>query len=173
MTGADVAASDDLTGSAQRGGDWDLEFHAGRIDTSIVFSQSVILDWNATLQGVAVGGETRANATTTGTQDTNSFAPPRVVAMDANGNYVMAWSGNGPGDASGVFFQRYDANGNTVGSETRINQTVADTQDSPSVAMDASGNFVVAWRSNNQDGSGTGIYARRYNAAGTALSVGV
>ncbi len=170
LTGADVAASDDLTGNARLGGDWDLEFHAGQIDTSIVFSQSVVLDWNATLQGAAVGGETRANTTTTGTQDTNSFAPPRVVAMDANGNYVVAWSGNGPGMPDGVFFQRYNASGVAQGSETRVNQTTGDTQDSPTVAMDASGNFTVAWRSNNQDGSGTGIYARRYNAAGTALS---
>ena len=72
LTGADVAASDDVTGNAKLGGDWDLEFHAGQIDTSIVFSQSVVLDWNATLQGVAVGGETKANTTTSGTQDTNS-----------------------------------------------------------------------------------------------------
>ena len=170
LTGADVAASDDLTGNAKLGGDWDLEFHAGQIDTSIVFSQSVVLDWNATLQGVAVGGETKVNTTTTGAQDTNAFAPPRVVAVDANGNYVAVWTGEGTGDTNGVFFQRYNASGVAQGAETRVNQTVADSQDSPTVAMDASGNFVVAWRSNNQDGSGTGIYARRYNAAGTALS---
>ena len=29
LTGADVAASDDVTGHAELGGDWDLEFHAG------------------------------------------------------------------------------------------------------------------------------------------------
>ncbi|HEY6508524.1 MAG TPA: DUF2341 domain-containing protein, partial [Vicinamibacterales bacterium] len=170
LTGADVAASDDLTGHGDLGGDWDLEFHAGTIDTRIVFSQSAVLDWRATLQATAVGGETKANTTTTGTQDINGFAPPRVVAVDANSNYVMVWNGEGPGDTNGVFFQRYNANGTAQGSETRVNQTTADSQDSPSVAMDASGNFVVAWRSNNQDGSGTGIYARRYNAAGTALS---
>jgi hypothetical protein len=166
LTGADVAASDDLTGGAELGGDWNLEFHAGDVETSIVFSQSMVLDWNATLQGVAVGGETRANTTTSGTQDTSTWAPPRVVAMDANGNYVVAWSGEGPGDTNGVFFQRYNANGAAQGVETRINAVTADTQDMPAVAMDASGNFVVAWRSNNQDGSGTGIYAQRYDASG-------
>ena len=60
----------------------------------------------------------------------------RVVAMDGSGNYVVVWSGEGPGDTTGVFFQRYSANGAPQGSETRINQTVtANTQDSPSVAM--------------------------------------
>ncbi|MBD1822859.1 DUF4347 domain-containing protein [Cyanobacteria bacterium FACHB-DQ100] len=34
LTGADVAASDDLTGTAALGGDWILEFGAGTIDTS-------------------------------------------------------------------------------------------------------------------------------------------
>ena len=33
LTGADVAASDDLTGSARLGGDWDLEYGNGRIET--------------------------------------------------------------------------------------------------------------------------------------------
>jgi hypothetical protein len=32
--------------------------------------------------------------------------------------------------------------------------------------MDAAGNFVVTWSSYGQDGSGSGIYAQRYNAAG-------
>jgi hypothetical protein len=30
--------------------------------------------------------------------------------------------------------------------------------------MDAEGDFVVAWQSSPQDGSGTGIYAQRYTA---------
>ncbi|MFN9975695.1 MAG: flagellar hook associated protein, partial [Phycisphaerae bacterium] len=38
------------------------------------------------------------------------------------------------------------------------------------MAMDANGDFVVAWQSSLQDGSGEGIYARRYNAAGVSQS---
>ena len=34
--------------------------------------------------------------------------------------------------------------------------------------MDSSGNFVVVWSSNLQDGSGLGVYARRYNSSGVA-----
>ena len=36
VTGADVAASDDLTGAADKGGDWDLEFSVGTIETQAV-----------------------------------------------------------------------------------------------------------------------------------------
>lgn len=35
MTGADVAASDDITGNADRGGDWDLEIKAGDIESAV------------------------------------------------------------------------------------------------------------------------------------------
>lgn len=35
ITGADVAASDDLTGDAEQGGDWDLETSVGEISTTI------------------------------------------------------------------------------------------------------------------------------------------
>ena len=35
LTGADVAASDDLTGSAARGGDWLLEQHTGQIEAAV------------------------------------------------------------------------------------------------------------------------------------------
>src|SRR5262249_2854642 len=34
------------------------------------------------------------------------------------------------------------------------------------IAMQPSGDFVVAWASNNQDGSGYGVYAQRFNAIG-------
>ena len=172
LTGADVAASDDLTGAAQLGGDWDLEFHAGNVETSIVFSQSVMLDWNATLQATASGGETRANTSTTGTQATDPDTARRSVAMDASGNYVVVWAGNGTTagnlDADGVFAQRYNASGVAQGVEIRVNTVTANNQHQPSVAMDANGNFVVAWASDGQDGGGSGVYAQRYNAAGTA-----
>ena len=39
------------------------------------------------------------------------------------------------------------------------------------MALDADGDFVVTWTSYLQDGSGTGIYAQRYNAAGVAQGV--
>src|SRR5205814_2644888 len=32
--------------------------------------------------------------------------------------------------------------------------------------MSAAGDFVIAWQSNGQDGSNTGVYAQRYSAAG-------
>lgn len=49
LTGADVTASDDLTGHASLGGDWDLEFGVGVIDTPIAFSTAIQQDWMSVL----------------------------------------------------------------------------------------------------------------------------
>jgi hypothetical protein len=59
------------------------------------------------------------------------------------------------------------------GSEFRVNTYTPNQQrtffESPqSIAMDADGDFVVTWSSYGQDGSGYGVYAQRYNAAGVA-----
>ena len=45
ITGADVAASDDLTGAAELGGDWDLELNVGTIETATLTADN----WNHTL----------------------------------------------------------------------------------------------------------------------------
>ena len=49
LTGADVAASDDVTGHESLGGDWDLEFGIGTIDTEIPFSAGFQQAWMQTL----------------------------------------------------------------------------------------------------------------------------
>jgi hypothetical protein len=91
-----------------------------------------------------------------------------AVAMDGVGNFVVTWSGYGTGDSDGVFAQRYNSAGLTQGAEFRVNGYTTGRQSKPSVATDAAGNFTVAWQSLGQDGSGYGVYAQRYNAAGVA-----
>src|SRR5438105_80364 len=55
-----------------------------------------------------------------------------------------------------------------AGPEFQVNTATDNNQEHASVAADAYGNFVVAWQSDRQDGSGWGVYAQRYNAAGVA-----
>jgi len=45
----DVAASDDLTGHAELGGDWTLEFYVGSVETEVAFSLGLQSEWIATL----------------------------------------------------------------------------------------------------------------------------
>ena len=56
-----------------------------------------------------VATEARVNYTTAGNQ-----AFP-TVAMQPNGSFVIVWSGNGVGDASGIFARRYTEPTDTAG----------------------------------------------------------
>ncbi|MDH3451910.1 MAG: DUF4347 domain-containing protein, partial [Gammaproteobacteria bacterium] len=49
LTGADVAASTNPTGSAALGGDWDLEYRFGAIETHLALSQEAQNEWFALL----------------------------------------------------------------------------------------------------------------------------
>lgn len=115
---------------------------------------------------VAVGTETRINTATAGAQ----MSP--VVAMDNNGNYVIAWASNGQdGSAYGIYAQRFNASGVAQGSEFKVNTYTTGSQSNPAIAMDAAGDFVITWDSQKQDKNDTGgygVYAQRYNAAGVA-----
>ncbi|GAB4335361.1 MAG: hypothetical protein Kow0037_15200 [Calditrichia bacterium] len=114
--------------------------------------------------GSPLGGEFRVNTYTTDSQSSPS------VAMDGSGNFVVVWNSNGQdGSGYGIYAQRYGADGSPLGGEFRVNTYTTDSQSSPSVAMDGSGNFVVVWQSYEQDGSGYGIYAQRYAADGSPL----
>ncbi|MGH6649416.1 DUF4347 domain-containing protein, partial [Aquabacterium sp.] len=165
LTGADVAASTDATGSALLGGDWTLEYQDGRIETSVAMAAPGQASWQHLLSITAsTTAETLVNGTTTGTQENNADSGKQVAA-DANGNYVVVWE---DATTTHVYGRMYNADGTPKASEFRINTNTATTKDQPTVAMDANGNFVVAWRSVTQDGAGYGIYAQRYNASGVA-----
>jgi len=56
-----------------------------------------------------------------------------------------------------------------AGTEFQVNVHTTGTQEIPSVAALADGGFVLVWSSEPQDGSGTGVFARRYDAAGAPM----
>jgi hypothetical protein len=86
------------------------------------------------------------------------------VAMDINGNFVIAWTDNGSRGGYGIRARRYTSDGTSQGTEFRINKVANGEQKQVSVAMTASGNFVIAWVNY---GGGNDIYARRFMANGT------
>ena len=115
--------------------------------------------------GVAQGGEFRVNTTTVN----DNFQPVPSVAMDADGDFVVAWAVYGNDSSrSAIYAQLYSAGGASHGGEFRVNTTMLSSQDTASVAMDADGDFVVAWKSFDHDGFRYGLYAQLYDAAGTA-----
>jgi hypothetical protein len=86
-----------------------------------------------------------------------------AVANDVNGDFAVVWaSPNQDGDASGVFGQRFIVSGTPLGPEFRVNTYTTAGQRHPAVASSFAGNFAVVWESDQQDGSGYGIFGQRY-----------
>ena len=56
-----------------------------------------------------------------------------------------------------------------AGGEFALSLTVSDTQQTPAVAVDASGNSIAVWQSNHQDAEGWGIYGRKLDPAGNPV----
>ncbi|MBI4648488.1 MAG: hypothetical protein HY738_18380, partial [Bacteroidia bacterium] len=114
--------------------------------------------------GVPYGGEFKVNTYTTGYQ----YVP--AAAMNANGDLVIVWESlDQDGSSYGIYAQQYDNSGSPVGSEFRVNTYTVNAQANPSVGIDNSGNFVITWDSDVQDGINTGIYAQRYNKSGIPI----
>jgi hypothetical protein len=115
------------------------------------------------------GSDFLVNTYTTNSQ---GFEAGAVVAADATGNFVVVWDSYGQdGDRGGIFGQRFDSTGSALGSEFQVNTYTTSEQGYRSVALasDPAGNFMVAWDSYGQDGDWTGVFARRFDSAGSAL----
>ena len=82
LTGADVAASDDLTGASNQGGDWTLEYHTGHIDTGLAISASEQMSWSGTLATYTVTSTADAGAGTLREAITNANANGGADTID-------------------------------------------------------------------------------------------
>ncbi|WP_134494265.1 cadherin domain-containing protein [Microvirga pakistanensis] len=59
----------------------------------------------------------------------------------------------------------------SIGPENWVNITTASDQKVPSVTGLSDGGWIVTWQSNDQDGSGCGIYQQRYDRTGAPASL--
>ena len=96
---------------------------------------------------------------------TTNYQSSSGVAMDADGDFVVSWTDYTSGDGD-IYARRFHANGSHNGSAFRVNTYTDGHQLMSSVALDDDGNFVVCWVDFSQDGSGYGVYARRYGPSG-------
>ncbi len=128
-----------------------------RVDLSVTHG---VLDLGST-----IGPEFQVNTTTASHQQA-----PRI-AVAADGHYVVVWqSNNQDGSKNGVYARVFNADGSARTGEIAVNTTTTDQQTNPSIAIDASGRFVIAWQSYDTAKFTYDIYARSYAADGSALS---
>ncbi len=112
--------------------------------------------------GTPQGGEFQVNSSSTDNQ-----LYPRV-AMDDAGNFVVAWHDSiKDGSDLGIFARRFDGSGSPLGGDFQVNTFTTGIQRFPRIAGDPSGGFVVVWEDAAKDGSGFGVFGRRFDAAGS------
>jgi ELWxxDGT repeat protein len=102
-----------------------------------------------------------------------------AIAVLQDGGFVVTWTSGFPrfndtttpdGSSAGVFGQRYDANGNKVGSDFQVNTISSDDQYDSSIAALSNGGFIVAWTSVNASSNTRQVSIQRYDA--NAIKVG-
>ena len=115
LTGADIAASDDVTGVAERGGDLVLESTVGHIETDLILTDEAVARWGGTLalavsDGNAVTDTDMANEISGAGSGLNISNPSRT--------YVGEFGATNTSDnaALGTFTGLQDSNGQLLNS---------------------------------------------------------
>ncbi len=124
----------------------------GTADTAVLEAQPTT---------IRLGGEFQANLYTNGSQRLPA------LAQHPDGSFMMVWHSVQDGSSYGIFARRFNAAGVSQGAEFQVNTYTLSEQKYPRLGVDTDGDFVVTWRSLGQDGSGNGVFARRFNAAGS------
>ncbi|MEG4816524.1 DUF4347 domain-containing protein, partial [Microcoleus sp. K5-D4] len=125
LTGARVAASQNLTGSVAKGGDWALEVRTGKIETPLVFEAEVLAGYEYVLS--TFGAATNFPIT---------YSLRKVASGDFNkdGNLDLAFASTGPdrnvsialGDGTGKFGAAINLNTSPPTALTTFSVAVGD-----------------------------------------------
>lgn len=115
-------------------------------------------------QGVAISADFQVNSYT---PDLQTY--PSIAGLP-DGGFIVTWrSFEQDGSSQGVYARRFDAVGNAVTDEFRVNTFTAGSQADGAVAVFDDGSFVITWTSLDQDGSGRGIYGQRYDSSAAPI----
>jgi len=96
---------------------------------------------------------------------TSSQTSPSICALSSD-TFAVAWQSSGQDSGTwGVYARVFNAStGDEITPEFRVNYAWENHQTSPSICALSSDKFAVAWQSEGQDGSATGVYASVFNA---------
>ncbi len=113
--------------------------------------------------------EITVNSTVAGDQSKSS------ITRLTDGSIIVVWQSTNTtqdGNGTAVLMRRYSANGIALTAETVVNSANIGDQLKPQVSALASGGYVVTWETTDtaQDGNGTAIKGKIFDAAGLAIS---
>ena len=114
--------------------------------------------------------------------DYRGVGAPKVVSQNITGQndlnpsisvlpedrYAVVWE-SGPRSSSDIFIRILDAQGQFLTEIQKVNSYHAGVQSDAATAALPSGDLLVVWASDGQDGSGEGIYGQRFSRAGAEL----
>ncbi|MEH1910537.1 MAG: DUF4347 domain-containing protein [Nostoc sp.] len=166
LTGAVVAASDDLTGSTALGGDWELEVSTGAIVPTLAFEPEVITAYASVLGVVML--DTSFNTTGKVTTDfarDNDYG--KSITVQPDGKILVAGGSNGTNSDFAIV--RYNSNGTLDTSFNITGKVTTDFTNSndygSSITVQPDGKILVAGDSYNRTNNDFAI--ARYNSNGT------
>jgi hypothetical protein len=139
LTGASVAASTDLTGHTELGGDWVLEHQVGRIDASVIVDAAAVAEWRGVfaqtfyLQGDLTPAFSGLSATPPVAGALPNFDPGR----DAAAGLVIAKGGTSPTESDPVKHHTWVApqGAVTIANESVVLTFWTDTKDGMNLAQ--------------------------------------
>jgi hypothetical protein len=123
--------------------------------------------WQAQAQITPAGPEIQV----TSPSPASAYHGAPAVAWEPAGDFVVAWPQQSAATGGwDVFAEQLGANGAALGPASQVSgPSSAFCRQSPAVAADAAGDFIVAWISNEQAGGTTGIYAQPFDSTGRAV----
>lgn len=155
LTGADVAASEDATGAAILGGDWDLEYRAGDIETVVAFTTQAQQTWSGVLATPPAITERQAlDVDGNGQIDHVRFTTDQALDDDFGGLTVLVdgyaldgatpylTSLDGAGNHDNVFYAKLQESGSPDTGATPLAAIMANTTLSE---FGGSSNLVAEW----------------------------
>ncbi|MFN6475925.1 DUF4347 domain-containing protein, partial [Nostoc sp. DedQUE07] len=158
LTGAVVAASDDLTGSAALGGDWELEVSTAPIVPRLAFGHEVITAY-ASILSVVLDPSFDSDGKVTTDIGTNTSDIARSIVIQDDGKILVAGVSN-----NNFAVVRYNSNGSldtNFDSDGKVTTDFGNTDIAYSIALQDDGKILVAGASSSN------FAVVRYNSNGS------
>jgi len=162
LTLTDVAASEDLTGAESKGGDWDLEYRAGEVETDIAVSTQFQANWSYLLPANTAPtfpatsftahdiSTTADGAWSVTTADVDGDGDLDVISASKDGTGTVAWYAN---DGSGNFSVPPTSIIDTIAAgEISVDAADMDGDGDMDLVVASTGTNSIDWYAN--DGSG-------------------